>query len=618
MLPPSIHRTLILALVLALAACDSPQRRAFRELSARGIDANGPALTAATARGDTDVLKLLLTAGTFTGQRDAQGRSPLHIAIELGNLDDAWLLIDAGANLDAEAPGKVTPIAIALSRGESALVYRLLEKGAKPDGRTPDGERLLAWAIRHGRTAFLRQMFEKGADPHQKSADGDPLLHVALESGNRALVRELIKLGADCGAVDADGESAVVHAIRRGWTDLLPEIVRAGADPHRPDKDGLTPMEKAYREDRDDLVKLLTLLDARPSQGNLDEELLTAYDARDFGWTRLLLSCGAKPSEMLVRRAAADDEAGFLHLFLGYTRVPEGLLAQYCRGGGAHIATLLLAHGASINPSHTPFLDTPFSTAMDHGDDALAAYLLDRGAHPNLRGRHGEPPLLIALVRGQAATVRRLIEHGAPVNTALRSPASESLAKMARGATMRWLLRKDSGVTPLMLAVDSGSVDTTRALIEAGARKNVWTRRSSIWPINIAAGHGDVPMMRLLLGKDPYVEERRVLVDLSEQRLWVYGPKGDEILSTRVSTGRSGYRTRTGTFAITNRYRAWTSTIYHSSMPYFQRLSCSDFGFHQGYVPGYPASHGCIRVPAGTANKLFNITDVGDRVEIVP
>lgn len=612
------HRALAFAAVLALVACDSPQRRAFRELSARGIQANGPALTAAVERGDTDVLKLLLTAGTFTGQRDAQGRTALHIAIEQGNLDDAWLLMDAGANLDAESPGKVTPIALALSRGETALVHRLLEKGAKPDGRTPDGERLLAWAIRHGRTAFLRQMFEKGADPHQKSSSGDPLLHVAIKSSGRALVRELVKLGADCGAVDADGESAVVLAIRRGWTDLLPEIVRAGADPHRPDRDGLTPMEKAYREGRQDLVKLLTLLDARPSQGNLNEELHTAYESRDFGWTRLLLSCGAKPSDTLVRTAAAEDEPGFLHLFLGYTRPPSDVLVSYCQGGGSHIASLLIGHGASINPSGAPFLDTPFTTAMEHGDDSLAAYLLDRGALPNVRGRHGEPPLHIALVRGQAATVRRLIEHGAPVNNALRSPASESLAKMARGATMRWLLRKDSGVTPLMVAVDSGSVETTRALIEAGARRNVWTRRSSIWPINIAAGHGDVPMMRLLLGKDPYVEERRVLVDLSEQRLWVYGPTGDELLSTRVSTGRSGYRTRTGTFAITNRYRSWTSTIYHSSMPYFQRLSCSDFGFHQGYVPGYPASHGCIRVPAGTASKLFNVTDVGDRVEIVP
>jgi lipoprotein-anchoring transpeptidase ErfK/SrfK len=53
-------------------------------------------------------------------------------------------------------------------------------------------------------------------------------------------------------------------------------------------------------------------------------------------------------------------------------------------------------------------------------------------------------------------------------------------------------------------------------------------------------------------------------------------------------------------------------------MPYFQRLSCSDFGLHQGVVPGYPASHGCIRVPAGNAAKLFTMTEAGDRVRILP
>ena len=53
-------------------------------------------------------------------------------------------------------------------------------------------------------------------------------------------------------------------------------------------------------------------------------------------------------------------------------------------------------------------------------------------------------------------------------------------------------------------------------------------------------------------------------------------------------------------------------------MPYFQRLSCGDFGLHQGVVPGYPASHGCIRVPAGNAEKLFSLTKTGDRVLILP
>ena len=48
---------------------------------------------------------------------------------------------------------------------------------------------------------------------------------------------------------------------------------------------------------------------------------------------------------------------------------------------------------------------------------------------------------------------------------------------------------------------------------------------------------------------------------------------------------------------ISDKHRHHNSTIYGSSMPYFMRLSCAAFGLHQGYVPSYPASHGCIRVP---------------------
>ncbi len=109
-----------------------------------------------------------------------------------------------------------------------------------------------------------------------------------------------------------------------------------------------------------------------------------------------------------------------------------------------------------------------------------------------------------------------------------------------------------------------------------------------------------------------------MIIDLSEQQLVVLDEAGGEIFKTRVSSGKPGYDTPTGEFAITNRYRHWQSTIYHSSMPYFQRLSCSDFGFHQGYVPGRAASHGCVRLPSGQASKLFKLTELGDRVSIVP
>ncbi|GAA5482146.1 ankyrin repeat domain-containing protein [Haloferula sargassicola] len=603
---------------LALVSCGSPKRQALKELQARGIEASGPLLLEAVRAGDTDLLRLLVTAGTFTDQRDDRGFTPLHVAIEHGAIDDAWLLIDGGADLEAQGPGKVSPLAMAVVCGEAAIADKLLKAGARPEGRTPDGEKLLPWAMRHGRWIFVRRLMEQGADPHIKDSRHNPLLHIAIECGNRPQVHQLIQLGADCGAVNGEGESAVVLAIRRGWTDLLPELAAGGADVNRADRDGVTPLVRAYRAGQTELFELLRRCGARPVPGDGSRKLAEAYHARDFDLCGMLVRFGIRPSDSLMHQAAEDGQANYLHLFLCYREAPPRLLRACCTRGRTHLASLLIAHGAKVNEPGTPFPGSAFTSALESGCDDLAARLLDLGADPDQRTAYGVSPLHLALARGNASTVKRLIHHGADVTTPLPSPVPRRFSKLVRGDTLRWLLRNDSRIAPIMLAVDSGSIETTRAMINAGAERFVWTRRSRIWPINIASGHGDIPMMRLLLEKDPYKEERRVLIDLSEQQLWVYDMQGSEIFKTRVSTGRSGYRTRTGTFAITNRYRSWNSTIYHSSMPYFQRLSCTDFGFHEGYVPGYPASHGCIRVPSGNARRLFGITDVGDRVDIVP
>jgi lipoprotein-anchoring transpeptidase ErfK/SrfK len=51
-------------------------------------------------------------------------------------------------------------------------------------------------------------------------------------------------------------------------------------------------------------------------------------------------------------------------------------------------------------------------------------------------------------------------------------------------------------------------------------------------------------------------------------------------------------------------------------MPYFMRLSCLDFGMHEGVVPNYPASHGCIRLPGEVARRLFAEIPVGTLVTV--
>lgn len=609
-------------IALALLSCDSPRRQALKDLEQQGIEATGFSVLSAAERGDAATMKLLLQAGVYSGQRDPVGNTPLHRAILDGHLDVAWALVDGGADVSAETPKEVTPLSAAVEANEAALADRMLDFGAKPGGLTSDGSRLLPWAIRNGRSAFVRRLMEKGADPHQKDARGTPLLHVAMESGNRELARELIDLGADCGAANADGESALVIALRKSWRDQVGPLVRSGADPNLEDREGLTPFERAVVLRDFNLASELLKLGTVPRGGGLATALERAYTRRDRPECEMLLKLGADPSPLgstcLIRQAAMDDDTGALHLFLGYREVPEGMLFEFSQSGKSHVATLLLAHGANPNPSRAPHLGTPFSSAVWRGSDRLACRLLDSGASPAVRAIGGQPPLMMAIALGRGSTVRRLLEHGANANAEVETPASPDFLKLVRGKTMSWLLRKDRRITPLMLAVDSGSLEAVEALLDYGAKINVWTRRSSIWPINIAAGHEDIKMMRLLLGKDPHVEERKVEISLSEQRLRVFSTSGEEIFNTRISTGKGGHRTPTGEYAITNRYRSWTSTIYHSSMPYFQRLSCRDFGFHQGYVPNYPASHGCIRVPSGNASKLFSITQLGDRVRILP
>ena len=169
-----------------------------------------------------------------------------------------------------------------------------------------------------------------------------------------------------------------------------------------------------------------------------------------------------------------------------------------------------------------------------------------------------------------------------------------------------------------MMAANNGDLAIINALIDYGAKRFVYSGRHHLYPINFASRRADVKSMQLILGQDPENETSYAILDLSEQRVRLYNTKKEVIFSSRVSSGKSGFRTPKGTFVITDKHRSHNSTIYGSSMPYFQRLSCSAFGFHSGNCPGYPASHGCIRMPYSAAKKFFSLSPVGTRVVIQP
>lgn len=107
-----------------------------------------------------------------------------------------------------------------------------------------------------------------------------------------------------------------------------------------------------------------------------------------------------------------------------------------------------------------------------------------------------------------------------------------------------------------------------------------------------------------------------VVVSLDEQRAYVYR-NGVGIGVTTISSGRKGHETPTGVFNILQKEKIHYSNLYDDApMPYMERLTWDGLALHGGTLPGYPASHGCVRLPQAFAQKLFDITSRGITVVV--
>jgi len=138
----------------------------------------------------------------------------------------------------------------------------------------------------------------------------------------------------------------------------------------------------------------------------------------------------------------------------------------------------------------------------------------------------------------------------------------------------------------------------------------------------------------------------RIAIKISEQKAYFY--KGDQLVGISIlSTGREGFGTPSGSFKIQQKDRDHVSSRFGdyvsaatgevikkdidrnkdpmpkgarydgAKMPFFMRVS-GGVGMHEGFLPGYPASHGCIRMPAFMAEAFFNNVSVGTPVNISP
>ena len=124
----------------------------------------------------------------------------------------------------------------------------------------------------------------------------------------------------------------------------------------------------------------------------------------------------------------------------------------------------------------------------------------------------------------------------------------------------------------------------------------------------------------LLMGLVPLFATQKIVIDLSIQKAYAL-KDGHIVFEGRISSGKKGRETPNGIYSIMQKKRMHRSNLWPkpnggAKMPYMMRLTNSGIAMHLGYVPNRPASHGCIRLKKGFAQKMFRWAKVGTKVEI--
>jgi hypothetical protein len=261
--------------------------------------------------------------------------------------------------------------------------------------------------------------------------------------------------------------------------------------------------------------------------------------------------------------------------------------------------TLLPAHYSS---SSTEQFAPPAEPITQLADDLPRAQALE---------------LFRAILLRDYERLRDLLAQGIWPDIELPPGPPEDYLRLLPDTRLVYYAQHEQGFTALMLAAALGDREAVRILLQNGADRWKKTKRHRTFALWLGAKTGDVELIRELMALQPGGEWSRheIRVSLSMQSMRLLRD-GETILESPISSGKKSNPTRTGRFVVTDKHRNWKSTLYNVPMPFFVRLSCSDFGFHAGRLPGYPASHGCIRLPKEKAKQLFETVPLGTLVVI--
>ncbi|KAI5643130.1 ankyrin repeats (3 copies) domain-containing protein [Phthorimaea operculella] len=357
--------------------------------------------------------RVLMAAPTLADARDADGLTPLHLAVVHGNVPLVQTLLAAGANVNARDDEHHTVVHWATVCGEVGALRAVLAAGA--DAATPDqhGGYPLHYAAqmcgapantdqqtRGAALEVLRALIkEGGAQVDVRDADGRTPLLWAASAGSAAAVLALHQAGAKVDDADRDGLTALHCAAARGHTEALETLVGlCGARVDVADSHGCTPLHYAAALGHADATAAL-LQHGSDSHRQDRRGRSPAHTAAAKGQIETIRILGARGANLWLRNSKGD-----LPLHEAVSSGRRELVKWLLDGRPSQV-------NATNHEGRTPL---HIAAATDNAD--LCRLLLDRGAevNPVARSSKNEPitPLDCATVRGHRSTAKYLQMHG--------------------------------------------------------------------------------------------------------------------------------------------------------------------------------------------------------------
>jgi ankyrin repeat protein/beta-lactamase regulating signal transducer with metallopeptidase domain len=517
--------TLLMVAFLTVPTAIVLTARAEAKAATESGDKRTNTLHEATAAGDADQVKLLLSKGADINAKDKDGRTPLHSAAWYGRKDAAQVLIAKGANVNETDVSGQTPLHLAASFRWRFVPELLLAKGANVNARDKAGNTPLHIAAgdQGPKKDFLEFLLAKGADVNARNDKGETPLHLVPRTRKQDKRRELaadalLAHGADINAKDKSGCTPLHVAAENGQGKVVELLLAKGADSKAKAADGTTTLHRAVMGGRSDVVALLLDRGVDINSAQADGWTALHYSARvgTNDIAELLISKGADVNAKTVRGETS------VHLAVVQNRrdTVKLLLSK-----GAEVSTIQLAaylgdlakvksfieKGISVN-TQDGYWPTPLQAAAAAGQREVAEFLISKGALVNAEAaaQGGTTALHYAALGGSKEVVELLISKGAVIDArdknglkALPPAAMVNYMGMVKLFTASEANAKDKdGWTPLHYAARSGQKDVVLLLIDHGADVNAEAPDKSK-PLDHAAwsGQKDKDMVKLLIDK---------------------------------------------------------------------------------------------------------------------